>query len=137
MLDPAGNVVGEATITNLQTGEFTYTAIDPTFNGDVTFDYTIVDPSGATDTASATITVGPNDNPNVNNAPEAGDDFITSTVGEPATGNVLPNDTDPDNPGTPPTLVGIIDPATGQTVAPGTPISIEDPQNPGLSLIHI
>ncbi|MFD0916458.1 Ig-like domain-containing protein, partial [Pseudahrensia aquimaris] len=68
-------------------GELVY--IPPAgFMGTDTFEYTVVDDDGATDTATVTVTVGePNDT-------NAVDDDATTTVGVPVTIDVLANDTD-------------------------------------------
>ena len=76
-------------------GTFTYTPASG-FIGEDSFDYTIVDPSGATDTATVTLNVAPDD-PAVNNNPNAGDDLIAATKNEPGTANLLGNDTDPES----------------------------------------
>ncbi len=68
------------------------------FTGDVPFDYTISDngtlDEGHTDTATATITVLPI---NGANSVFANDDANTGKQGEPLTGNVTKNDSDPEN----------------------------------------
>ena len=73
-----GVVIGTLEIIDVTTGEFTFTPTDPTFQGEPTFEYTIEDPSGATDTADVTITVTADPDPNANDAPEAGDDLATA-----------------------------------------------------------
>jgi gliding motility-associated-like protein len=75
-------------------GTFTYTP-DSGFIGMDAFTYQICDTLGLCDTALVTIDVIPN-NPD-NNAPDAVDDANVTTVNTPVSGNVLPNDTDPDN----------------------------------------
>ena len=124
-----GTIIGTVTVDDVTTGQFTFTPTDPTFSGEPVFEYTIEDPSGATDTADVTIVVTADPDPTVNDPPEAGDDLATAQAGEPATTNLLDNDTDPN--GTTPQIVGIIDPATGLPEAPGTPVTIDDPNNPG------
>ena len=104
-------------------GTFTYTPASG-FIGEDSFDYTIVDPSGATDTATVTLNVAPDD-PAVNNNPNAGDDLIAATKNEPGTANLLGNDTDPESDtltivevnGQDPSAgpVTLIDPLTGNT----------------------
>ena len=75
-------------------GSFTY--VPPTgFIGEDTFDYTIVDPSGATDTAVVTLNVAADPDPTENDEPEAGNDLASALAGHPATANLLANDTDP------------------------------------------
>ena len=100
-------------------GTFDYTP-PADYLGTDTFDYTIVDPSGATDTATVTIDVEADPDPAANDQPEAGDDLITSTVGDPATGNMLDNDTDPNSDPLTITEVDGQDPAAG-------PITLTDP----------
>jgi len=107
------------TVTLNPDGTFTYTPPAGYIGGD-TFDYTIVDPSGATDTATVTLNVAPDPDPLANDPPEAGDDLITSTVGEPASGNMLDNDTDPNSD---PLTITVVD---GQDPAAG-PITLTDP----------
>ena len=111
------------TVTLNTDGTFTYTP-SAGFIGEDSFDYTIVDPSGATDAASVTLNVAPDD-PNNNNKPNAGDDLIAGTKNEPATANLLANDTDPEADsliiaevnGQDPSAgsVTIVDPLTGNT----------------------
>ena len=91
----------------------------PGFIGEDTFDYTIVDPSGATDTATVTLNVTP-DNPTVNDPPSAGNDLIATTYNEPTTANLLDNDTDPEDDSVTITDVAGQDPTAG-------PITITDP----------
>ena len=75
-------------------GTFTYTP--PTgFQGTDTFDYTIVDPSGATDDATVTLNVIADPDPTANDEPNATDDLASAVAGTPATANLLANDTDP------------------------------------------
>ena len=80
------------TVTINPDGTFTYTP-DPNFEGTDDFQYEICDDNipAACDTATVTITVGP-----VNDAPIAMDDPFTTTEDTPVTGDLLPNDTDPD-----------------------------------------
>ena len=75
-------------------GTFTYTPA-AAFIGVDTFDYTIVDPSGATDDATVILNVIVDPDPNANDNPYAGDDFSSAIAGESATANLLANDTDP------------------------------------------
>ena len=67
---------------------------DPDFNGTASFDYTVDDGNGATDVATAMITVDP-----VNDVPLAGDDAATTdedTALELTAGFLLDNDSDVD-----------------------------------------
>ena len=83
------------------------------------FDYTIVDPSGATDTAVVTLNVAADPDPTENDGPEAGNDLASAIAGQPATANLLANDTDPNGDSVTITEVDGIDPSTG-------PITIVD-----------
>lgn len=69
-------------------GAYTYTP-NPNFNGTDSFTYTIEDPTGATDTASVTLTVNP-----VNDPPSAVADNGTAEENAPVTIDVLDNDSD-------------------------------------------
>ena len=107
------------TVTLNTDGTFTY--IPPTgFQGADSFDYIIVDPSGATDDATVTLNVIADPDPNTNNEPNAGDDLASAIAGTPATANLLANDTDPNGNTLTITDVGGTDPSTG-------PITIVDP----------
>ena len=112
------------TVTLNTDGTFTY--VPPTgFIGEDTFDYTIVDPSGATDTAVVTLNVAADPDPAENDDPEAGNDLASAIAGQPATVNLLDNDTDPngdplaitDVDGNDPSAgpITIVDPVTGDT----------------------
>ncbi len=82
------------TVTVNPDGTLEYTP-DADFNGTDTITYTITDGNGGTDTAQVTVTVDP-----VNDGPVANDDAITLSEDEIAgdiEGNVLSNDTDPEN----------------------------------------
>jgi CshA-type fibril repeat protein len=68
----------------------TYTP-DPDFNGTDSFDYTISDGNGGTDTATVTVTVGA-----VNDPPVANDDSASTDEDTPVTIPILDNDTDAD-----------------------------------------
>ncbi len=85
--DPAhGTVV-------LDGGKINYTPAR-NYNGPDSFDYTVSDGNGGTDTATVNISVAP-----VNDAPVARDDAFTTREDTAATGNVLDNDTDIDSSG--------------------------------------
>ncbi|KAI9550002.1 hypothetical protein GHT06_003267 [Daphnia sinensis] len=83
------DIAGVGSITINSDGSFTFVpALN--YNGPVpAIGYTVADGKGGTDTANLAITVNP-----VNDAPLAADDVVSSDQGEPATGNVLNNDTD-------------------------------------------
>ena len=100
-------------------GTFTYTP-PAGFMGEDTFDYTIVDPSGATDDAVVTLNVIADPDPNTNDKPQASNDLASALAGQPATANLLANDTDPNGDPLTITVVGESDPAAG-------PITIVDP----------
>jgi len=109
-------------------GTFTY--MPPAgFVGEDSFDYSIVDPAGATDSATVTLNVTADPDPNTNDNPAAGNDLATAVVGLAATTNLLDNDTDPN--GEPLTISNVngVDPSTG-------PVTIVDPTtgNPAGSL---
>ena len=111
---------GTLTITNAATGDFTFI---PTadFTGAQTFTYTIADPAGGADTATATITVNA-----VNAVPTAVDDgTVTVVPGTPVNIDILGNDSDAD--GDTLTITHIIDPtAPGTTIAltVGSPVTL-------------
>ena len=107
------------TVTLNTDGTFTYTP-PVGFQGADTFDYAIVDPSGATDDATVTLNVIADPDPNSNDEPNAGDDLASAVAGNPATANLLANDTDPNGNDLTITDVNGIDPSTG-------PITIVDP----------
>jgi uncharacterized repeat protein (TIGR01451 family) len=90
------------------------------FNGTDTFNYTLSDGNGGTDTAAVTVDVAP-----VNDAPTAVNDSATTDTGVPLTVNVLANDWDVDIPASPPltaaqaTVSIAVDPAYGSALANG------------------
>ncbi len=81
------------TLTLNPDGTYTYTP-NPNFEGTDSFQYEVCDDGSPTacDTAIVTITVNP-----VNDPPMAMDDPFTTDEDMPVTGNLLSNDTDPDN----------------------------------------
>ena len=103
-------------------GTFDY---DPAagFKGSDSFDYTIVDADGASHTARVTLNVQPADDPALNGNPAPGDDLTITHLNTPADGNVLENDTDPNND---PLLVASVVDGTGttQTVPANGPVTI-------------
>jgi len=80
----------------------------------VSFDYTISDGNGGSDTASIVVTVN-----GANDAPDALDDNIVADVGTPLTIDVLGNDTDPDTTDDL-TVTGVTDPGLGTVTNNGT-----------------
>ena len=100
------------TVTLNTDGTFTYTP-SAGFIGEDTFDYSIIDPSGATDTATVTLNVTAESNPGVNDKPAAGDDLAAAVTGQIAITNLLTNDTDPNGDTVTITEVSGIDPSTG------------------------
>ena len=89
-------------------GTFTYTP-GANFNGSDSFDYTISDGNGGTDTATVFINVTP-----VNDAPNAVNDSNTTAFNTAISGQVLTNDSDPD--GDPLTVVSNTNPSNGSVV---------------------
>ena len=117
--DPAH---GTATIVD---GSVVYTP-DPDYVGQDTFTYLVRDPDGATDTATVTVIVTPDDDFPPNVVPD------TTTVDEDGSVSipVLDNDSDPD--GDPLTLVVVSDPAHGTTtIVDGEVVYTPDPDYNG------
>jgi Ca2+-binding RTX toxin-like protein len=79
---------GGGAVTLLSDGNFTYSPA-ANFAGTDGFAYTLLDSSGGSAVGTVTLNV-------LNNAPRAVSDFVTGTVGNPVSGNVLSNDSDPD-----------------------------------------
>lgn len=77
--------VAGGTVVIQANGDFTYHPL-PNFNGADSFDYTLADPDGASDTATVSLTVNP-----VNDAPDAKDDLFNGAFGQKITGNLLIN----------------------------------------------
>ncbi|SMX28073.1 Bifunctional hemolysin/adenylate cyclase precursor [Pelagimonas phthalicica] len=99
---------GTATIDPVD-GTIIYTP-DPGFTGTETFDYTVTDPDGATDTATVTVTVTPDGDEN--DPPVAVDDTAVTEEGTPVTiDDPAANDSDPD--GDPLTVTGVGTPTNG------------------------
>ena len=102
--DPAGQSITVETTPVIQpengivlinaNGTFTYTP-NPGFTGVDTFVYRIVDTDGNSDTATVSIAVQQDANGSANDPPAAGDDAAFTTVNQPAIGNLLENDIDP------------------------------------------
>jgi CshA-type fibril repeat protein len=97
------------TVTDNGDGTVTYTP-NPGFIGTDTFEYTITDPQGNTDTAIVTVVVNPE-------VPNAVDDTGRTPADTPITVNVIANDSDPD--GDPLTVTGITQPANGTVIDKG------------------
>ncbi|EJN03643.1 Ig-like domain-containing protein [Phyllobacterium sp. YR531] len=93
-------------------GTLTFTP-NADFNGSPTFNYTVSDGQGGTDTATVSGTVTP-----VNDAPVAGDDSFTTNEDTPTTFDVRTNDTDVD--GNPLTVTQI----NGTTISVGSPVTV-------------
>jgi len=89
-------------------GTFTYTP-NNNFNGVDSFEYTISDGNGGTDTATVTITVV-----GVNDAPVAVDDAASTDEDTAVTISVLNNDTDPD--GDELSIIDFTEPSNGSVV---------------------
>ncbi len=77
-------------------GTFTYSP-NLGFIGSDSFVYEICDSQGSCDTAVVTIQVVADNNGPANDPPSGGDDFVISQKNTSATGNLLANDTDPNN----------------------------------------
>jgi len=80
--------ISTGTVTNNNDGTLTYSA-DGDYNGTITFDYTVMDSSGASDTASVTVTINA-----MNDPPKTVDDYKTTQEDTQAVIAVLANDTD-------------------------------------------
>lgn len=77
-------------------GTFLYTP-DSGFTGTDSFVYEVCDDRGACDSATVTVTVRTDPTPGINDAPFAGDDAVFGTVAATVTGDLLANDSDPNN----------------------------------------
>ncbi len=109
-------------------GTYTYSP-NLGFNGTDSFTYEVTDPSGATDTAVATITVMPDTTPG-NDPPIANDDSGSALPNQPVTGNLLANDSDPNGDPLVITLTPVTPPTSG-TVAINPDGSYSYTPNPG------
>jgi Ca2+-binding RTX toxin-like protein len=97
------------TVVNNNDGTFTYTP-DADFAGTDSFTYTVDDGNGGTDTATVTVNVAAQ-----NDGPDAVDDSYNTTEDNAVTtGNVLGNDTDPENDAL--TITGFTQGANGTVV---------------------
>ena len=81
--------ISEGRVVNQHNGYLTY-SVDGDFNGTATFDYTVMDKNGATDTATVTVNITPKNDP-----PLARNDAVTIIEdAEPVSISVLGNDSD-------------------------------------------
>ncbi|MGB4708313.1 MAG: Ig-like domain-containing protein [Fuerstiella sp.] len=104
--DPDGDALAVTGFTNPENGtvtvtaggRYTYTPNDG-FSGTDTFTYSISDGKGGTNTATVTIEVCPPPEPPAaaNDNPDAVDDSNSTAYETSVSGNVLPNDSDPNN----------------------------------------
>ncbi len=120
--DPDGDDLNVASTTNPANGMVTnngnnviYTP-DPDFNGTDTFDYTVEDGNGDTDTATVNITVDPQ-----NDLPVANDDGATTPEDTDVTIDVLRNDTDVDGDNL--TVSSVTQPSNGTVTNNGTDVT--------------
>ncbi|WP_173010293.1 Ig-like domain-containing protein, partial [Mycolicibacterium sp. P9-64] len=109
VVNPGIITTTHGTVTLAADGSFTYTPVSH-YNGTDSFTYQATDGTTVSAPATVTITVTA-----VNDAPVAGDDGVSTTEDNPASGNVLTNDTDIDsstitvaNPGTITTTHGTV-----------------------------
>ena len=141
IVDPATGVAATAAVTVTTTGGGTV-VINPDghyeytpatgFIGEDTFDYTVTDTFGKTDTATVSIEVRDLNGPGGNTPPIATDDSFTLFTDVPLSSTVMSNDTDPDGDvitiaqlannaaGIPATAVQTITTAAGGTVSLNT-----------------
>jgi large repetitive protein len=89
----SGRSAGSGTVDILDANTVAYVP-NPGFSGIDSFDYTIVDPSGETSTATVTVELFPPGSPN--RPPIARPDKAFTQVGHPITIDVLANDSDPE-----------------------------------------
>ncbi len=108
--------VKNGTVVNAGSGRVTVTAINGDFNGNITFDYTVMDPGGETNSASAKLIVTPSNDP-----PHAGDDSVTIDEDETPTINVLTNDSDPETEAL--TVTAVSNPDHGTASYTGTSVT--------------
>jgi len=108
--------VKNGTVVNAGSGQVTVTALDGDFYGDITFDYTVMDPGGETASASAKLIVTPSNDP-----PRAGNDSTTIDEDATPTINVLSNDSDPE--GEALTVTAVSTPAHGTATFTATSVT--------------
>ncbi len=113
--------ISAGTVKNNGNGTVTY-SVDGDFNGTATFDYTIMDIGGATDTATVTVTVAAQ-----NDAPRAEDDEASTSEDNDVTISVLDNDTDPE--GDTLSIDSVTEPSHGTAVISGTDIVFSPDDN--------
>ncbi|MGJ3253341.1 MAG: Ig-like domain-containing protein [Elainellaceae cyanobacterium] len=89
---------------------------NPGFSGQDSFQYTLSDALGRTDTATVTVTV----DPPANRPPNAQDDQVTTPYFQPVSVNVLSNDDDPD--GDRLTIIDLTAPQNGSATISGTAV---------------
>ncbi|MGC1442989.1 MAG: Ig-like domain-containing protein, partial [Burkholderiaceae bacterium] len=109
-------VVDNGTVTIEANGSATFTPAT-NFNGVTSFSYTASDPSGARQTARASVTVTP-----VNDQPDAVNDAVIGVIGQPLVLNPLGNDSDPESN---PLQISQV---AGQPIVPGQTISLPEGQ---------
>ncbi|HKK79545.1 MAG TPA: Ig-like domain-containing protein, partial [Phaeodactylibacter sp.] len=114
--DQAGSVVTAGVLTLNTNGVYSFDP-EPPFLGEVPSAYTIGDPDGLTDDATLTILV----EGDVGNETYANDDANTGPEGVDQVGNVLDNDSDPENDLQ--IVVGATD-SNGGTITVGTPATL-------------
>lgn len=123
-VDENGNPVANAgTLTQNVDGTMTFVPASG-FAGTVTYTYKIKDDNAtdpAFDDAAVVITVLRDSNGPKNDPPFAGDDFVTTKINTPVTGNFIGNDTDPN--GDSLSLNGITIDPNGPKTAIGTPVT--------------
>ncbi len=115
--DKEGNPVLAGEITLNSDGTYSFDP-DPNFLGKVPIDYTIEDPSGASDDATLTITV----EPDLGNTTFGNDDANAGLEGVDQMGNILDNDNDPE--GDTQTVTGGTDSAGTTILADGATVNI-------------
>jgi len=108
--------VKNGTVVNAGSGQVTVTAFNGDFNGDITFNYTVMDPDGETASASAKLIVTPSNDP-----PRTGNDSVTIDEDAIPTVSVLTNDSDPE--GEALTVTAVSNPGHGTASYTGTSVT--------------
>jgi len=93
-------------------GTYTYTP-DPDFNGEDSFTYEVCNDENPQECETATVTIIVNP---INDAPIAEDDIVTTEDGNPVSGDVTPNDYDPDGDDLIVNTTPVTDPTNGTVV---------------------